>query len=839
MCHCIGTSRIGLSLLGGLLVWAVGCQQLEVPAFDPTGERIFSPSESLQLARMSDSRYGEDCLFPQPAWQQPLTPEPCPEPSPPPPGGPQASPPTAPSAPPPQEREPGSIMLNPTRMIAPVGSEVVIVGGLCGETGRFMPHQPIEFMLSQDSVGQFVAVNDQGSLWCRSKKLGVNYAIARTANRRQVVTRGTPSVTDDVVQQKGQCWVSLTSASQGTSYITAVAPKGASWPQRRKSATIYWVDAQWAFPDPDTVPAGEPYALTTSVKRTATGAPVADYIVRYEIVDGAPATLGPDDATVMETRTDDEGLATVELRPTTNQPGVTQVRIKVIRPADPDSDAPRTLLGEGYTSITWSAPGLALHATGPPTAVVGSTLVYRLQVRNPGDIATRDVVVRGVLPPGLKFVSSEPAARIFGNRAEWRFAELPAQSTRTITVNVRAEDGGSVRYSFEATSGSELDAKAHVDTEITRPTLALDVSGPQTATVGDRVQFRIEVSNTGERALEEVRITDRFDTGLRHADGLTSPIQKVLGDLDPGQTKEFAVTFVVQRAGEICHQLEVTAPGGQGAQTEVCLTASEPEVTPEPKLEVRKRVKPESRVGENVQVSTLVTNTGNVPLTEVRIVVTRDPELAALEATEEWDEDALEQGQLQWTIEQLDPGETVQRDVLCLCREPAEAAVARATVTTAEDLSETAEARVRILPEPEASPATPPERRPSPTGQLKVDISKFGDPVRIDDATRYLITIQNDRNVPDQNVVLKLEFPPGLQFQSITGPQRGRTVSQDGRTVTVSPIREIRAGETLQPPFRVEATGVQAGEQTLRVTVTSRHSPQGVTRQEVTTVVAE
>ena len=62
----------------------------------------------------------------------------------------------------------------------------------------------------------------------------------------------------------------------------------------------------------------------------------------------------------------------------------------------------------------------------------------------------------------------------------------------------------------------------------------------------------------------------------------------------------------------------------------------------------------------------------------------------------------------------------------------------------------------------------------------------------------------------------------------MTGPTRLRNFSADKRTATITPIREMRAGETLQPPYRVEATGVQAGEHTIRVTVTSRQSPQGV-----------
>ena len=139
----------------------------------------------------------------------------------------------------------------------------------------------------------------------------------------------------------------------------------------------------------------------------------------------------------MEVRTDENGLGNAALQPTTNQPGITQVRIQVIRPADPNSDAPRTPLGEGFTSITWSAPGLALQATGPQVGSVGSTLVYRLEVRNPGDIPSRNVVVSDVLPPSLSFVSSNPPARNFGNRAEWQLGDLGPKSVQVIEVNTR------------------------------------------------------------------------------------------------------------------------------------------------------------------------------------------------------------------------------------------------------------------------------------------------------------------------------------------------------------------------------------------------------------------
>ena len=58
-----------------------------------------------------------------------------------------------------------------------------------------------------------------------------------------------------------------------------------------------------------------------------------------------------------------------------------------------------------------------------------------------------------------------------------------------------------------------------------------------------------------------------------------------------------------------------------------------------------------------------------------------------------------------WIIPQLHAGETARRDVLCLCVRPADNAATRVTVTADGNISETAEAAIRILPP--AATATP------------------------------------------------------------------------------------------------------------------------------------
>ena len=157
--------------------WLTGCQHFQIPAIDPTGERIFSsfgPDAVGHPERFAVSRR-PGCLFPKTGV----------EPS----GHAAALSGTAATGsaarrqrlwcthaatiqPRPVQRGiPGKIMVNPTRLIAPVGSEVVLVGGLCGDDGYLITCQKIEWSLSQDSVGQIVDFSDRGGYWYASKKL--------------------------------------------------------------------------------------------------------------------------------------------------------------------------------------------------------------------------------------------------------------------------------------------------------------------------------------------------------------------------------------------------------------------------------------------------------------------------------------------------------------------------------------------------------------------------------------------------------------------------------------------------------------------------------------------
>ena len=111
--------------------------------------------------------------------------------------------------------------MTPSRIIAPVGSEVVVLAGICGGDGYYVLNQPLEWMLSNDSVGQFIEIGGMHHPTFNqvvppsAKKVNGQYAHGRTGLKDRMLTRGTPTPADDIHAFKGQAYTSLSSASPG------------------------------------------------------------------------------------------------------------------------------------------------------------------------------------------------------------------------------------------------------------------------------------------------------------------------------------------------------------------------------------------------------------------------------------------------------------------------------------------------------------------------------------------------------------------------------------------------------------------------------------------------
>ncbi len=767
----------------------------------------------------------------------------------------------------PEER----LLVAPQRLLAPVGSEVILASGLWGPRGDFLPHQRIEWTLAPDSVGHLVSTSDDDRCWHAfwhhtSHRRSANQAVTWSLTQPTVLTRGTPQPAEHVTILRGQSWVTVTSPTEGTTYVTAVAPRAANWDRRRQNATIHWVDAQWTFPAPAVVAADQPHTLTTVVQRTS-GRPLPGWVVQYQLPDSAETGFGYEGQARVEVLTDEQGRAEVTLEPV-NRSSTVRVAMKVLRP--PDEDLPQMVVGRGVTTVSWSAPDPRVTLTGPEKVMVGGTATYRAEISNTGDLVASQVTARATIPAPMTFLRSEPPARVFGDRLEWDLGSLSPAERRAITIHCRPDRRAEVRFCVRVRSDDPqgpgpLDAEACVPTVVWSSDLEVQVSGPQTAHAGDQVEHEIVVRNRGTERLDDVRIRNRLPAGLELLGQPGSVFERRLPEpLEAGDSRTVSVVLVVRGTGRLCHVVEAFAASGHTATTTVCIESSPPAVAepppadrppdPRPTEEPAEAPPPdpeahrlvvdvqgpsESRVGDSVTYALQVTHTGTAAVEQLRIVKTYDPSLYPQEASQGFDLDALRRGELLWTSPRLEPGATVHREAKYRCLQAAAAARVRVRVEAEPGVRASAEAVTRIQPGEAPPDLTVPPEEDDPDapaeGELRVSLADTHDPVQLDEITTYIISIENAREVSDRDITLTVFLPDGLEYVRLRGPTAARRLSEDGRTIEVTPIAEIRPGERLNP-FYIEVRGRQIGKHRVRARVESWRTPEAVEATEDTTV---
>jgi uncharacterized repeat protein (TIGR01451 family) len=749
------------------------------------------------------------------------------------------------------------LVVTPSRLVAPIGTEVLLAAGVTDGQGYYVLRQPLEWMLAQDGVGQVMAVGKESPLGASHvlrhspQKVAPNYVRAHTSTIEQTLDRGTPNPADDVRLERGQSWITVTSPTEGTSHITVWAPKEHNWDRRQTTATIHWVDARWQFPPCSAGRAGQRQVLETVITRSD-GAPLSGWLVRYEILGGPEAAFSARGETVAQVRTDGAGRATAELLPRSTVPGITTIGIQVIRPASGPGDLPEMVVGQGTTAVNWSTPGLSVTAIGTGTVAADGAISYRVEVTNNGDLLTPGVVLSYTPPAGVTVLNSTPTAQVFGQRYQWTIGDLPARTTNVVELNCRASVAADVHSTFRAESSAGITAEGRATTRVFANALSVRMNSPDAVEVGREVQFLVDVTNTGSTTLTGVVASDNFDPGLAHTGGGASPLRRALDPIGPGETRRIALNFIVTQPGRQTHRLDVTADGGHAAGARGVVTGlpaaappSGPSVpggsspsTPtarRPVLGVKLSGPRAARQGQTADYSVEITNTGMTRATNVLVEVNHGINLELIAATRGYRHDsrALE---VSWQIAEIPAGQTVRRQLQLRGINPDETgAIVRATAAANETRQspQSGEWRTVILPS-DAVP-TPPATPVPAAGNLKVSIRDLADPIMIDGKTTFEIEVQNDRAVSDQDVVVTLEMSAGLKVTTGRGPTEILSVSPDGRTIEMRPVREIRAGETLAP-YQIEASGTAAGSQQARVTVKSARTPGGITATVETTV---
>ena len=588
----------------------------------------------------------------------------------------------------------GCILLSPQKIVAPVGGEVVLLSGICGTDGYLQMNEKLEWMLTPDSVGTFIEVGDDdpGILHRlvgsgkQPEKHDASYAHGLTSTKRTLITRGNNDVSDDVQLEKGQTWITISSPSEGTSRVTVLAPDSECWDQRKATATIYWIDARWQFPGPQLVQAGQPVELTTRVTRAEGTLPAEGWKVRYEIMQPELATFaGTNGSSVVETTVDLSGNATAQLLPVPGTSGTATIDMQVIRPGGQTDNMPSMTLGRGQTYVTWSSPQLAIRAAAPAVATFDVPVEVVINVSNPGDQAATNVRVDVPLPQGVRVTATDSFATTTPGAVIWEIGTIPPQQQLDLFLSIATQ--APVQLPFQATADG-LRAEDTVRIDVFRPSLQLNVQ-PETDRyeAGQPATFNIDVTNIGNRPLQNVVLTVTGDDGMIHADGGRVKEKPRDGNtpLQPGETWPVSIDFLPTTAGRRCISVQATAEGGQLATQESCVTVINP-IPPAQSLSatlLQAAGREQVAVGQSVLITAQIANSGEVTLRNVQVTMVNDPQLQLQEATEDGRTQAS--GNLVvWAIPVISPGQSVTLEGRFIGSVPMPAARVQLTAVSGE-----------------------------------------------------------------------------------------------------------------------------------------------------------
>ncbi|MBX3423856.1 MAG: hypothetical protein KF752_20050 [Pirellulaceae bacterium] len=842
-----------LALMLCCLCLASGCKHFSLPAIDPNGSKLFLPhpnATQLTLPTLHP-RNGQPGLLPSAAFQPPATPPPCLD----------------------GRCEPtgvcnlfhrkhqhlhkihdhfrtpgkaGEIQLTPLRVIAPVGGEVVFLAGICGEDGYLVKQQPLEWMLSPDSVGQIIQVSDDspGKLSGllhpnrpKVEKLGIDFARARTSSKPLVIDRGTPGCEDDIHLRDGEAWVSVSSPTAGVSRLTALAPDSNLWDRRRQTAVVYWLDAQYTLPEPQMAVAGGNVQLSTRVTKSEGFVPATGWIVQYTIVDPNVAafvspTLPSSNPQQARVRVDENGMATAHLTAPPNGRGTTPVIVEVLSPEQPSDHLPELLFGRGETLVTFSSPGLNLQVFGPEAAMAGEQLTYVASLGNPGDLNADNARLVLNLPAGMKLIAATPQpASQTGAGAIWDQGVLPANRQLDVSVVLQPAQVGMYEVVFQA-EATGLSERKSVRTEVAEATVEVrfaPAGGVSQAEVGNVVQYEVDVRNTGRQTLTNLKLLVETDPGLVEANTGSNRVDQVIGALSPGQVRSLGIPLQVRQEGQQSAKLRVMTAGDSVLVERVASILGQPPRPRRPEIGVdiqfpwsESGVLTEMRVGQTAYAQITLRNSGETKLSGIKVLVTASSSVLDFIGVDVNNQSTVRsdgEGRWLWKPADMLPGQgsEVIRQLWVQVRARAGSPSAQISVQASSDEGVGAQAvgQTRVVTGDTISPPVlPPSgqpnapsvlpqtqestQSPAATGALAISINHFNDPTLVGRQIRYGLRVVNNSNSPNHRVHVEMMRPDGARLVGIT-TREGQELQANFRDnrVLLPIVEYMRPGEEL------------------------------------------
>lgn len=690
------------------------------------------------------------------------------------------------------------LVVTPIEDVNPVRTQHVLIATVKDKEGKPLPNRRIEWMIAEGSVGDIVEVDESGFRASRGYKVDNHYAISHTNNGDHVLDLGDNDPSNDIHLTAGQSWCVITSPIEGDSNVTVYAPGIYDWSKHKVFVTKHWYDVEWFFPDPATNPIGSQHEFVTEVRKASDGSPLAGYIVTYTILDGPAGSFTQSGGTTAAVETDAAGLAHVTLTQATPMEGTNNIEVDILRPGNEQCCIPPVHIATGATSKTWIGPEITCDKSGPGSVTVGDQFNYTIVVTNPSNVDATGIVVTDNLPSGLSLVSSNPSGS-----GSWSLGTIPPGGSATVELTVRADASGTFENCASVSGDYGLSSRCCATTTASAPSLKIEKTCTSEILTCDQIEYVVVVTNTGDGAATNVRMSDRLPDGITLTDGQTTASAD-LGTLEPGQAKRVTYTAKASRTGTFTNSATATADGGLEV-SDSCTT-----VVRQPALSVTKTGPDVRYVGRTVEYQITVTNTGDG---EARDTVLTDALPSGTSFVSATDGGQMSGGSVTWNLGTLAPGQS--RSVNMTVKPSS-----RGTIhNTAMARAYCAEGSGEVTTEIKGIPA------------ILIEVVDIEDPIEVGTQTTYVITVTNQGSAEGTNIVVEAIVPPEQAYVSSDG---ATVATVEGMRILFAPVQSLAPGAKFT--HRVTIKGVTPADSRFTVIMKSDQMTSTVQETESTRI---
>ena len=451
------------------------------------------------------------------------------------------------------------------------------------------------------------------------------------------------------------------------------------------------------------------------------------------------------------------------------------------------------------------SPQLSVQKIVPPEVQVGRPAVFRVVVRNTGQIAADDVEVVDKVPRGTRLLGTAPKAAT-GPRGElvWSLGTIKPGAEAAVEMQLMPTDEGevgsvaSVRFQAEATARSL----------VTRPKLVVTTAGSPSVLMGDETTMTFTVSNPGSGIATGVVLEEHIPAALKHPGG--SELEYTVGDLRPGESRQLQLKLKAVLAGAINNV--VTARGDANLHAEHRFNVQ----INSPQLDIAMNGPKRRYLEREATYQLSVSNPGTAPAQQVELVAYLPAGLKFVNANNAGRYDANTRA-VYWRLEELPVNEHGTVELVTMPVEPGQFSI---KVHGAAQRGLQADKEQPVLVEGLAA--------------VLFQLSHTKDPLEIGGETTYEISVVNQGSKAATNLQLAVFLPPELKPLAAEGPTH---YTIENNKVVFENMPQL--GQKSAAAFRVRAQGVRAGDLRVRCQLKTDEMQSPIVKEESTRVYAD